>query len=75
MTTFNLPAFFCSFSGSSISGNCNGFSIYSCSKKQDCIDSMRPNLIHFFQDFDDHNTDTHLFSGHRVQHVYSSEHK
>ncbi|KAJ0011199.1 hypothetical protein Pint_33219 [Pistacia integerrima] len=29
----NLPSIFCAVSGPSISGNCNGFFISSCSKK------------------------------------------
>nr|YP_009251246.1 photosystem I subunit VIII [Acnistus arborescens x Iochroma cyaneum]ANA07567.1 photosystem I subunit VIII [Acnistus arborescens x Iochroma cyaneum] len=27
---------------------CYGFFISSCSKKQDCLDPLGPNLIHFF---------------------------
>lgn len=34
-----LTLHFCAFSGPSISGNCNGFFISSCSKKQDFLDT------------------------------------
>ena len=45
---FQFSLYFCAFSRLSISGNCNGFFISSCSKKQDCLDLRGPNLIRFF---------------------------
>ena len=42
---FQFSLYFCALCRPSISGNCNGFFISSCSKKQDCLDLRGPNLI------------------------------
>nr|YP_010014838.1 photosystem I reaction center subunit VIII [Epimedium rhizomatosum]QOI13689.1 photosystem I reaction center subunit VIII [Epimedium rhizomatosum] len=45
---FQLPCFFCTYRGPSISCNCNGFFIYSCSKKQDYL---APTGVKYENDF------------------------